>query len=470
MKTKVLTMILFAMLTLANSCTKTGSILPGNETDELKSSLGGIQTFLVEPEGPMYDTQNLLEAFAMAESGGAGSIIRLAEGIFYYDKLDIFNFNGILCGAGKSRTIIRTVPGGISLPVETPFIETNPFFFNFHGGDFTVRDISFDISEDNPVKPYDWWTGGNVTFLCAVMRISGSSKENYNANAVLENLSFSGREVNLSEFTPYNIDNCILLGGGYETCSLGGNFTVQNCDFNRAETGVNSLGLSDATLTVGGSSGKGNKMQALNAGIYFCSGDKVNARISHNLMTGIIAYSGIEIGQNNIPSDFNFNVEPSRCTFLIYDNHIELGGEYSNGIVFYDIVGLNDKSRQSKAVIRNNTITLNKDDQAAIVGYCAFSSEVIRNNIFGQSVFAVLLYGVSSGCKLIFNNFDDYETTFTDILLYTETFDNLVVCETAATSVYDASGLNTINGPAERGKVKEMDQYLSLIKNLPGKK
>ncbi len=470
MKTFYFMLLFLAGILVLGSCEKQETIVSDQAVSSLKSANLMAKTILVEPAGPMYDTKNLMEAFAQAKEAGPGAVIQLTEGDFYLDQMIINDFRGTFKGSAKDKTIVHTIPGGINLQVYAPFIETNSFFLDFHGGDFTVSDMSFVISDDNPVKPYDWWTGGDVTFLGAIIRVGGSSPENYTANTKFQNLSFSGKYVELFDFTPYNVDNAIEFGGSYTNYPMGGNQIVQNCEFSTCETGINAIGLANGELTIGGSPHQSNFLTNTNTGISFWAGDHMNVKISNNKMEAMQSIGGIWIYQENIPPDFNKAVVPSACNFLIQNNVIELVGPYPDGIAIYDIVGMDDPAKQSKAHIQGNLFKLSGGTQSdvasqtAIYGYSLFNTNASQNIISGKSLFAFFITGVSTGCDFKFNDFSQYNSEWIDIWLRPYTSDNKVICETDETTVYDESGLNTIKGPAKRGKVVDLSNF-EITKN-----
>ena len=346
------------MLILLFACSENDILNQDQVNDEgLTSSESNLRkasgpVFNVYPNG-VDDTENLVQAFADAKAAGPGAIVMLAEGEFFFDNIEVTDFRGVFMGSGKNKTIVHSLPGG-NTGVD------NPMFFNFRGGDITVSDISFDIIEDYPSYPFDTWTEGEVAFLAAVIRISGSSIENYTANSKFQNLSFKGEYVGETESTPYNIDNCILIGGGGGTFEdedliypLGGQHIIQNCEFNTAETAVNAIGLSYGNLTVGGSPNHANLITNTNVGILFIAGEHANVKYTYNKMAEIYAISGLYIVQGNVPPQWDGGLHPDACNFQIQNNEIELVGEPSmynsawpDGILMIDVIGQGDPAQK----------------------------------------------------------------------------------------------------------------------------
>jgi hypothetical protein len=464
---KIYAFLMMAGILIFSSCEQQETIVFEDEMDLLKSGNLKAKTILVEPAGPDYDTQNLFEAFAAAKENGPGTVILLAEGEFYLDQIKVNDFHGVFMGSGKNKTIIHTISGGINY-------DKGPLLFNFAGGDITVSDMSFEIFEDHPSQPFKYWTGEQATFLTGVIRIAGNSIENYTANSKFQNLSFTGKYVGKFDFTPYNIDNCILIGGGGGTIAdennliypLGGQHIIQNCEFNTTETAVNAIGLSYGNLTVGGSPNHANLMTNANLGILFIAGEHSNVKYSHNKMVEMQSLGGFYIIQDNTPPQFDGGLHPDACNFQIQNNTIELVGEPSaynsawpDGILMIDFIGQGDPAKKSNWLVQKNLFTLSGGYQTAFYSICTYNVNAIQNIIAGQSYYAFVLGGDDSGWDMKFNDFSNFESGWADIVLGSGTSNNKVICETANTSVADYGTDNVIKGPAERGKVIDISKY-----------
>ncbi len=457
-KTMYLTFILFAGIIGFQSCEKNESLHRVNPeiSEELNLKKGHV--LLVEPMGPAYDTENLLDAFAQAKETGPGAVVELAAGEFYIDYMVIESFYGTFKGAGIGKTIVHTVPEGITLPVTSPYSEIKPFLIEFVGGDIEVSHMSFDIDVEEPVKPFDWYTGGSGTFLGAVLRISGKTPDKNAANSRFHHLSFKGLYVDLIDFLPYNIDNCILIGGGFGIYSFEGHHKIENCYFESVETAINSIGPANGTITIGGSPKKGNVVENSNLGILLFDSKNIDVIISHNEMNNMQSYGGMWLRQGVVPPVFS-NLEPGKSNYHVNNNTIHLagnpgpgGGYWPDGISIVDLIGRENTQQQSNFHIHKNHITLTGGYQTAINSQSTYGTKINQNVITGNSTFAIGLWGNDSGWKMIFNDFSNYEHVWTDIALGENTHDNKVICETEHTSVADLSGENTVKGPAKRGK------------------
>lgn len=455
---KIYALLILAGILTLGSCEKQEALVSDDTSVSLKSA--SVKTILVEPAGPANDTQNLLQAFETAKEMGPGAVVLLAEGEFFFDNIEVTDFRGVFKGSGKNKTVVHSLPGGNTNNYSN-------FFITFLGGDITVSDMSFDIIEESPIYTSET---DEATFLGSIIRIAGSSIENYTANSEFQNLGFKGLYVGESDFTPYNINNCITLGGGNggkDIYPLGGQHIIQNCEFNTIDAAVVAIGLSHGNLTVGGSPNHANIITNANFGILFIAGEHANVKCSYNKMAEIYAYGGFYIVQDNVPPEYDGGLHPDACNFQIQNNEIELVGEPSaynsawpDGIFMIDFIGQGNPAKKSNWLVQKNLFKLSGGYQSAFNSICTYNVNAIQNIIIGQSDFAFgLMWGDDSGWDMKFNDFTNYESGWVDIILGDWTSNNKVVCETANTSVADYGTNNVIKGPAERGKVVDISKY-----------
>jgi len=448
---KIYALLMMAGFLILGSCEQQETFVSGDEMNMLKSGNQGAKTILVEPAGSENDTQNLLQAFATAKEMGPGSVVLLAEGEFYFDNIGVTDFRGVFMGSGKDKTIVHSLPGGNTE-------QGGIMLFNFLGGDITVSDMSFDIIKESPIYTLET---DEATYLPSIIGIAGSSVENYTANSKFQNLGFKGMYVGKSDFTPYNINNCITIGGGWVDnliYPLGGQHIIQNCEFSTIDAAVVAIGLSHGNLTVGGSPNHANLITNANTGILFIAGEHANVKYSYNKMVEINA-GGFNIIQDNVPPEYDGGLYPAACNFQIQNNEIELVGDPCDGIFMIDFIGLGDPAEQSSWLIQKNLFKLSGGAQTAINSIFTYNVNAIQNIVSGQSVFAFGLWGNDSGWDMKFNDFTNYESGWVDIAMGDGTSGNKVVCETANTSVADYGTDNVIKGPAERGKVVDISKY-----------
>lgn len=411
---------------------------------ELKAAGIGF-AIVVEPEGPDYDTENLLNAFqAVAESQEPG-LIQLTEGTYYLDFMYIVDFEGWLRGAGKDQTIIHPVPDGVELPDVLPMVVPGPTYLNFAGGDFRISDMTFDINLDEPMQPWDFF-GDDQTWMPGLIRVTGSTAENYTANSCFKNLAFKGRYVELFDFTPYNVDNAIIFGGGVGMLPMGGSHRVQSCDFQLVETGINSMGASQSELVFGGSPPLGNTMQSMNCGVLLIGSEASDFRIAFNHMEDMLSFGGIYINQDNISYG---DLDPGGSTYLIQGNSIDLGAApLPNAITLMDYLALSDPYKASEFKLIGNRTNLSMPGQWGILAIGPNNGEIIRNQLSGDGQAGIVFFGPVHGYQVVNNSFSSFNSTFSDIFLDASTYENLVVAKDH-TTVWDDGTDNVLKGDVE---------------------
>jgi len=417
------------------------------ESMNQKTDFNGSRTVLLTPEGAEFDTQNFMAAIEQSKSFGHGAEIILGEGIFYLDKIDIYEFNGIIRGAGREKTIIKPIPGGINLPVYEPTNDVKPYFICFYGGNLTMKDLGFIIDEDKPVKPYEHWSGeGYLTIMGTIIWVNGNDQDNFEATSRFENVGFTGKMVNLYQYSPYNVDNCIIFGGSFQGRPLKGNHIIRNCHFNIVEAAALSMGGRNSTFIFGGSPRHGNTLNDVNGGVFIMDADKMNFILSHNKMNDVRSYAGIWISQN--PSNyFSPYIAAGKSKFLIQNNDIRvIGLPYGDGVLMNDWAGVNDPLKKSSYQILHNQFTLTGGEQTAVFSYRSFEAKVIGNEIEGTSGHGFGLWGQTVDWHVVMNKFNNYECTWYDIVMGSLTHDNKIIAD-AQTSVLDMSGNNEVINP-----------------------
>lgn len=457
--------LIFIASLLAVSCDREDDLFMTDErgTPEAlrqKTELTESRTVFLTPSGAEFDTQNFLAAIEQSKGFGPRVEINLSEGIFYFDKIDIYDFNGTIKGAGREKTIIKSLPGGINLPVYEPTKEVKPYFISFYGGNLIMKDLSFVIDEDQPVKPYEHWSGeGYLTIMGTIIWINGHDPDHFNATSCFTNVGFTGKMVNLYNYSPYNTDCCIFYGGSFDGRPLKGDHIIQNCDFNITESAILSMGGINSTVIFGGSPARGNTLKDVNGGVFIMDGDNMTYILSHNKITDTRSYAGIWISQN--PSNyFSPYIKPGKSRFYIQSNEIRIiGSPYGDGVSMQDLAGLADPAKKSSYLVSNNHFTLTGESQSAVFSYGSFNANVTKNKIEGISEHAIGLWGQTSDWKVVMNKFNNYECTWYDIVLGPLTHDNMVVGNNQ-TTILDISENNEILNPGSNMQIhrKSMSQ------------
>ncbi len=441
-------LIILASLTMV-SCDKDQEIFSSEEMENLKSGRhNGIhaRTIFLSPEGPDCDTDNLMAAIKQAQEMGPGAIIFLRQGVYYFDRIELYNFRGTIRGEGIGKTIIKPHPDGINMPVYEPPLDVQPFFFNFYGGDFTVDNLEFLIDKEDPVKTYEYSNGDIVNVMGAVIWISGLDEENNTANSRFSNLCLKGKMIYVTDRFPSNMDNGIYFGFSHNGFPIEGRHIIQNCHIESAETAVIAFGAINSNFTFGGSPSHGNTISEVYNGFFLLNNNNSSFMISHNKIQKVLKYAGIGVLQLSeaVYSPF---VHAGQCNFNFQNNEIQVEeNEYADGFNLSDFAGTVNDQERSKFTILKNHITLTGYAQAALNPYYAYNGNFTQNTICGQSYWGIVMEGGTSDWKIINNNFDNFTTDWVDIALGPNTHDNKLV-NNGDISVYDGGQNNTILGP-----------------------
>jgi hypothetical protein len=442
----------FAIFFLAFfSCEKEETQLPEPQTSDPQVLLDEEdfnmdEAIILTPEGSDFDTRNLRAAVTSQKKSGRFTFIYLSEGVYYLDVMEFRDFNGIIMGAGMGKTIVKPIKDGINYPDPK-----RPFWFDFKGGNIVISNLSFEVLEDAPSRPYESFTG-TETYIASVIAIMGSSPDNNIANSVIRNVSFKGKYLGPGgKFIDYNLNNCITYNaGGTDFTLFSGYHAVQRCKFETCDAGIGYLVVSDANILVGGSPHMRNYFKDMNYGVFYIAMEKSNIRVSHNIMKDILNVSGFNLinppvfaygDMTPIPLDGNNR-------FIIQNNLIELSGSIEDGRIpavhIEDFLAAEDPSKNSKFYIRNNTIKMNEPEHCAIYGFGLTDSDIKNNSCTGSSKFAMKLDGPSGECKLIMNRFIHYSGSMASIILGEDSYNNKVIGKAATTTVEDHGSDNYV--------------------------
>jgi hypothetical protein len=191
-----------------------------------------------------------------------GCTIQLAAGVYKSQQLFGANFHGTLQGTGMDVTTIEVLA-----PLEVtsnPILEgafdvsppslTNkyPMLIIFMAGDITVSDLTFKVSDPNPVKK---WCYGGIDAACTIEMVgtaddpAGAGIEvTYTDGVVISNNRIFGGKAFAGIITE-GASHCMVLGNN-----------VQNVDALGAQIGLTSylVGQDTTYCTVVGGSAKTN--------------------------------------------------------------------------------------------------------------------------------------------------------------------------------------------------------------------
>jgi hypothetical protein len=183
MKSLKLLFLIFICLGLIIGCSKDEALIEESGEMSLKKAHMA-PVFVVEPNG-VDDTQNLKDAFADAIAAGQGSVVKLVEGEYHIDLIEVFEFHGTLKGAGKGKTVISNVP---DVNVDDVLNQSlNTVLLSFVGGDVCVRDLTIHTPAgplSTGMKP---WLHGQLSFSGITAQYVA---ENEYVKAVVDNVEF----------------------------------------------------------------------------------------------------------------------------------------------------------------------------------------------------------------------------------------------------------------------------------------
>ena len=102
-------------------------------------------------------TGALLEAFNLAIAS-PGSTVQLNEGTYYIDFIEVRDFMGSFKGAGKGKTIVTSLSGGLDCE-ELASMGYNAFLIKFIGGDVCISNMTL-MAPSEPLCNAGWaWPG-----------------------------------------------------------------------------------------------------------------------------------------------------------------------------------------------------------------------------------------------------------------------------------------------------------------------
>lgn len=372
------------------------------------------------------DTHNIQAAFDAAAKV-PGSTVQLGPGYFYTNTIFAQGFNGTFKGAGEGRTVIDSLCGlGTGEPVVSLWPNaTNPlnpstFLFGFSSGNFSVSDMSFDITATSPAANLD-----GSDYLGEVVFVTG------NASSSFTRVSFTAHSGNDYDFV--NADAGLVIAGlqpyGQPFNIFGpisGVESVSGCSFTRTSDGLQISGLTNGRATISGNT--------FDDPCYCCLLDDSSASqvtITQNRMTGHIAYpiflyqgfvAGIWGDSTLLPSLLAPHV-------LISGNYVRgLTGYYNNGtgptltgsggvMVEDDSNFVYGAPNRLDATIVGNTIALNNlGIVPGIAGWYANGIQVLANRISGTGLDGIALGtdfngmtpGPTSGWRIIGNDLSGF--------------------------------------------------------------
>ncbi|WP_340113192.1 hypothetical protein [Maribellus mangrovi] len=440
MKKLKLLFIIITCFGLIMGCSKDETLVNDPGEMNLKNA-STAPTFVVEPNG-VDDTENLKNAFADAMAAEPGSIVKLVEGEYHINLIEVFEFHGLLKGAGKGKTIITTVA---DLNVDDLISQDlKPNLLCFIGGNVCVRDLTIHT----PHKPLSSgsidWIHGQLAFCSITAQYVA---ENEYVNAMVDNVEF------ISE--GWVLNGLLAESGFFEpdpesVPRADIDISISGCSFSGPYWWGYGVLLQEirAGNVIVGSQGSTNVFDNCDLGIWH--NVSLNTVVYGNEFTGqgrwfpLQIVNGTYFTQIHMEQVFQsvcnvekntFNVSSSTGAVLINDNRRT---QYENELPMW-------------VQVKNNKIHTEGSMKTAIACLNA-SGAVIRNNKFtGEAEFGLRIFPqvaeiYSDNGLILGNNFSNSEYSVTTVLLGRGTRNWSVVGGDLGESIIDEGENNLISG------------------------
>jgi len=320
MKSQHLIFLMVTCVGLLLSCSRYE--LPDEElaNGELKNASVGT-VFTVEPGGED-DTQALNQAFLDAISAGPGSIVRLCEGEYHINFIEVREFYGKFLGAGKGKTVILPVA---DLGVDALLSQNlNTILLRFVGGVVHIAEMTL---KTNP-GPLSTGSKKAIDGLVGISSVTARyASENNFIDANIDQVEFIGDKNNT--FHGLKAESGLRI---YPKPLSSYNITITNCTFDGfAWYGALLMELKQGSITIGGNLFLNNG----NVGLGVWHNTSMKASIEGNVFN-VIEWAGIELYSAPYPGSLEqapqtfrsavniehnvFNTENCQAAMIINDN------------------------------------------------------------------------------------------------------------------------------------------------------
>ena len=335
------------------------------------------RTIALEPSGGD-DTAAVQAALDACVTFGPGCTVALGEGTFRTQQLLVHDFRGTFRGAGQDVTVLepfeRFTVSQDEVAIGRPPSPDNPWPFHvtFVGGDVTVSDLTFRMTEAEPAQP---WTlfGMEFTVMASSLVITGER-----ADATLERITVEGSD---GAFEGYNIINGIYIEGllpdedGNPTRPLHGTFTVRDSTFRHVAYGSPLFNLISAQALIAD-----NRYEDLIAGMDTQDLAGSTVEIRGNVMDDVDI--GVEVIQGS------WAVPEGLSTMLIHGNTIR--GVERIGVGLDGAEGADTL----RAIVRGNVFELRGDATGVLSQHTV--GAIVHDNVMRGSARAAVAIGVTS--------------------------------------------------------------------------
>jgi len=187
---KVTYLFLSAILMMLFACTQE-DVQVNQPDDELsKAGKSHSPVFKVYPTG-VDDTENIVQAFEDAKAAGPGAVVRLMEGTYTTNSIEVHDFQGYFIGAGKGKTTIKS--SEYLKCAENWDKNILSFVFEFVGGDLTMSDMTLQIPDGFACESETGYGGNDLVSIISLADYTETYRPaNQFIKAKLSNIDFIG--------------------------------------------------------------------------------------------------------------------------------------------------------------------------------------------------------------------------------------------------------------------------------------
>lgn len=397
---KLLFLCFTALCMLIASCSKDSGFMPGSDPalEYIKGYPAKGPVVVVPPTGAD-DTDELSQAINNADPG---SVIKLLEGVYHLNYMEIIEFKGCIIGAGPGKTIIYPLT---PLNYEMQFSENLvPCWLRFTGGSFIISDMTISTDVEGPIHDYsDETSMGEDLFAIMVLA-------DYNDNhrpgepfqkALIKNLNvIGGRDLGING---YMTDQNTILGiwcgsdfwwpvEGVDYPLTNGEFTITNCYFDNFLDGAEGFGLSEYAFMKVSNSGFDNCLWPL----YFTANHGPRIDISNNTFSrstdsdviiedldwGILSntYINPDVRSHYTLTGNVFNVESPAASLILWDNYLATSPE---------------EVPPMKITVKGNTFNL-VDGSSGIWAINSQDANILNNRFKGSCLNGIMIEGIQT--------------------------------------------------------------------------
>lgn len=442
MKTIKISLVLSALLCMVFSCSR-DDIDQDFAAPDLKAGESVPVVINVSPSGGD-DTENLVTAFAEAMSYGPGNEVRLADGVFHTDLIEVRNFCGSFTGGGKGKTIITTIDD-LSID-ETDTRNLYPLLLKFVGGNVTMSKMTITTPPGPLGNGARDWLEGLVGFFGYSQYYEPAGRY---INVVFDNVEIIGNT--------YNVGYGLMTGSDSQWMDEG--VPLSNIDISITNSyfsdcawyGACVMMIKEGSI-IAGTHQNGNifeKNPGRSLGIWHCT--SVRAEVEDNVFfnpagTGF----GLEIYSSPYPGFLEQVPQTFRSVYRIEQNEFNISGG-TGGIL------INDNRRRFfpdelpiAVQVKNNRFNMSNNSFTGM-GCINMSGMVIRNNMFsGTGSWGVRIFRQATVYNenglMLGNNFSNTSYSNATVLLDVGTRNWTIVGGNLGESVRDYGVNNIITG------------------------